>query len=539
LKIAIIIDSYLIPSWKLETIKILQKQSFIGLEVLCVNFTNNNTKIKKQPSFSFIEKIYQIISSLERRLFSAIGPDAFLIQSLTANSFEKGINFESIGDLYTYLEKNKTEIVLNLSHNALPSKFNSLSKYGIWEIYSGKTKFSNKFPGLIEVFKYHKVHTLTLYQILKANSEKNIVYQSYSQVEKINLLKNNNKVFWKVPLIIHRKVQEIHREEKNTLKLLENFSIRKQHIFQEVVLILGLLYLVPLRYFQFAIRRLKKKISFNQWILMFNLAPETQKDLNIDFDNFTKIIPPKDRLWADPFVIEKNEEFHIFIEELLFKQGKGFISHFIIDKKGNYTTPKKIIEKEYHMSYPFLFEDNGHLFMIPETNQNKTIELYKCVQFPDTWEFVQNIMENIEAVDTTITFKDNKYWLFTNIREHAGVAFEDELFLYYADSLTSLNWTLHPKSPIKSDVRVARPGGGFCEVGENMLRPSQNSMYHYGYGLNFSKILELTPEAYEEEVIEAIIPDWDPKIVSVHTYNSTGSFTIIDAELKRWKDLKS
>ena len=40
-----------------------------------------------------------------------------------------------------------------------------------------------------------------------------------------------------------------------------------------------------------------------------------------------------------------------------------------------------VLEKDYHLSYPFLFEDNDELFMIPETATNKTIELYKCEEF--------------------------------------------------------------------------------------------------------------------------------------------------------------
>ena len=68
--------------------------------------------------------------------------------------------------------------------------------------------------------------------------------------------------------------------------------------------------------------------------------------------------------------------------------------------------------------------------MIPETCANKTIELYKCLEFPFKWELQQNLMENLDAVDTTIHFHNGKYWMFVNIKENKGASNCDELFLF-------------------------------------------------------------------------------------------------------------
>ena len=91
------------------------------------------------------------------------------------------------------------------------------------------------------------------------------------------------------------------------------------------------------------------------------------------FFRFKKIIPPIDRFWADPFVIEKDNKYYIFIEELMYETYKGHISLIIMNKKGNYTKPVKVLEKNYHLSYPFLIEDGGNLYMIPETKKTKQL----------------------------------------------------------------------------------------------------------------------------------------------------------------------
>ena len=46
-------------------------------------------------------------------------------------------------------------------------------------------------------------------------------------------------------------------------------------------------------------------------------------------------------------------------------------------------------------------------------------------------------------------------------------------FLFYSDDPTSTEWNPHPKNPIISDVRNARPGGHIFEYKNKILRPAQ------------------------------------------------------------------
>ena len=76
--------------------------------------------------------------------------------------------------------------------------------------------------------------------------------------------------------------------------------------------------------------------------------------------------------------------------------------------------------------------------MIPETCKNKTIDLYKCTEFPDKWEFDRHIMEDISAVDTTLFRYNDKWWLFTAVDQTDNISgCSTELFLYFTDDLFS------------------------------------------------------------------------------------------------------
>jgi primosomal protein N' (replication factor Y) len=53
--------------------------------------------------------------------------------------------------------------------------------------------------------------------------------------------------------------------------------------------------------------------------------------------------------------------------------------------------------------------------MCPETHEAQDIRLYKCVEFPLKWQYVKSLITNVSAVDTSIFFKNEKWWLMTNL----------------------------------------------------------------------------------------------------------------------------
>jgi hypothetical protein len=224
---------------------------------------------------------------------------------------------------------------------------------------------------------------------------------------------------------------------------------------------------------------------------------------------------------------------YVFIEELVYSEIKGTICVITIDDKGNRSNPVKVLERPYHLSYPFLLEENGDLYMLPETAANRTIELYKCIQFPEKWELCHVIRNNVYAVDPTILKYNNKFWLFCNIREHDGASAQDELFLFFADSLTQGEWTSHPMNPIVSDVQCSRPAGAIIEREGRLFRPAQNSAKRYGHSVSIQEIITITENDYKESPYQEIQPNWALSIRAVHTLNLSSKMVVVDALVKR------
>ena len=171
--------------------------------------------------------------------------------------------------------------------------------------------------------------------------------------------------------------------------------------------------------------------------------------------------------------------------------------------------------------------------MIPETLENKTIELYKCTEFPYKWELEKVLMNNISAVDSNLFFYQNKWWLFTNIKECEGASIYDELFLFYADDFKSSEWIPHPHNPIISDVKSARPAGHIFKYNNNIYRPSQNCSKLYGHGMKINHIITINENEYKENIISDIEPNWGKGYIGTHTLNYKDDFIVVDVLQRR------
>jgi hypothetical protein len=208
-----------------------------------------------------------------------------------------------------------------------------------------------------------------------------------------------------------------------------------------------------------------------------------------------------------------------------------------MDERGNFGSPVPVLQRDYHLSYPFVFPWDGKYYLVPESAGNKTIDLYECVDFPYKWKIKMNLMEDILAVDTTLFYFNKKWWLFTGIGDNAGSFPQVELFLFYADELCTQEWASHPLNPIVSDVKRARPAGRIFMRDGKIFRPSQDCSKTYGYGFDLNEILSLSESQYRETKAVSVRPDWDEGTRGTHTFARAGKLTMIDAYRRKRKYL--
>ncbi len=282
--------------------------------------------------------------------------------------------------------------------------------------------------------------------------------------------------------------------------------------------------------------KIRKLFFFEQWCLLIKGNNNEYSPADVSLHEFREIYPPAERIWADPFVVTDDNDpgkFHIFIEEMEYSVGHGHISVLTVDSDGNHNGAVPVIKQPYHMSFPFVFNYQNEKYMIPETGDNRTIQLYRCVDFPHHWEFVKNLMEDVFAVDTHVEEVNGRWWMFTTIRESEHTDCLDQLHLFHADSPLSGQWQPHVNNPVSMDVRSARPAGALVRHDGKIFRPSQDGGYHYGWGIKINEILQLDDDQYLEQEVRTIESGWRRSIIATHTLNHVKGMTVSDARVLR------
>jgi hypothetical protein len=245
-----------------------------------------------------------------------------------------------------------------------------------------------------------------------------------------------------------------------------------------------------------------------------------------DVRGFRWVEAPRAHYYADPFLFEKDGKTWLFFEDYSFIEKTGVIGCAEVLPDGAVSASRTVLAPGHHLSYPLVFEDQGKIYMLPESGAYKTVELYRADSFPDRWTLEKVLFDGVIAVDTTLWREDGIYWFFVTILDPPEAG--PQLFLFFAESLTG-EWNYHPSNPICSDVRFARGAGRvFLENGRR-IRPSQDHSYGYGCACNFRHIVELTKTTYREVSLGSIRPSWEKGLTGTHTYNRSGPFEVIDA----------
>lgn len=235
---------------------------------------------------------------------------------------------------------------------------------------------------------------------------------------------------------------------------------------------------------------------------------------------------PSNHFLADPFVVSRDGNDFCFVEDYDYREGKANISVYKLDEGGGSLLGTALIEP-FHLSFPYVFEFGGDLYMCPETAEDRSIRVYKSIEFPLKWELQKIIMKDVAAVDLMLFEHGGKWWLLTNIDSASSGDFY-ELSAFSAGGPLSDDWRPHPQNPIYVDARWAR-NGGLLRDGERLFRVSQWQGYNlYGKAARIREIVELSETVYREKEVGKLLPHFADDIVGTHHMHSSGQITVFD-----------
>ena len=248
------------------------------------------------------------------------------------------------------------------------------------------------------------------------------------------------------------------------------------------------------------------------------------------------LLPQKGRrsFNADGFGVRGTAGTAIFYEQLDYASGgRGQLMIAELDSAGDLLrlAAPEGLPPGTHASYPYIYSENGTVYMIPETSALDRISLFQAVDFPRKWEKVCDLLTGAPFVDATLVRHDERYWLFYT---RSGDAYDPDLHLHlaFSDSLFG-PFVPHSANPVKISARSARPAGTpFIDCNGDLVRPAQNFCKTYGGSVIFNRVTTLTPSAYAEVEVGELKPFHAVYKHGLHTVAAVGSDHVL-VDMKR------
>jgi hypothetical protein len=280
---------------------------------------------------------------------------------------------------------------------------------------------------------------------------------------------------------------------------------------------------------QIARNRWRNLFWRRQWQIAYRFDPDP--DDRWSGSGMRYLVPPADRFWADPFALVHNGRYFIFFEELHYSDWQGRIMAVEVFPDRAPGEPRLVLECDWHLSYPFVFQWNDDLYMIPESAESGRVELYRCHRFPDDWRLERVLLEGMQAYDATLWRRGDRWWMFVSIAP-PGLSDGDELHLFHSDSPLG-PWQAHAANPVISDARRARPAGPLYERDGVLYRPSQDCSREYGYAVVINRVDQLTESEYRETTVDRVTASFCRPATCLHTVGQGGRLQVLDYQLWR------
>jgi hypothetical protein len=552
LRIGLLIDSAKLPSCFAEVVDHILQSNFACLELLVFNAAEQEKATIPVPKRSLFRKVIDLLLNNQRRrtfLFDLyqrwdrrnVVPteDPHAVVDCSARlEHMASISVTPIGRRFVHrfpvdaverIRQKQLDVLIRFGFNILRGDILSAAKYGVWSYHHGDGDYYRGGPAYFwEVYEGNPISGAMLQILTEELDAGTVLYKGlFATCLGISRVRNCVQPCWGASTFMIQKLRELHQ---CGWEHIEGTAVRSAPYLGK-----GKIYTAPsnsemLRWLgpvlvRKSLRRLVRRPMIKHWRLAVRSG--TRSIVNSgpapDLSGFRWIEAPKGRFYADPFMIEDGGTFWVFFEDFDYATQRGRISCAEV-RKGGIANPLPVLERPYHLSYPCVFRTDNAMYMIPETGSNGTVELYRCVRFPDRWDMERELFR-ARAVDTTVWMDDGLYWFFVTLQEPRG--FGTQLWLFYASALSG-EWTPHPGNPISTDVRNSRGAGAIFRHNGRLFRPSQDCSKHYGYSFTLNEIVVWDRHHYEEKPCVTINPLWERGLVGTHTYSHAGQVEIID-----------
>ena len=502
-------------AWQADAIKKLLSLEKVSCELLIVDDdppVSGKTKLKHLLWYAF-----NCLSKKRSRSFKQVDLTKQLESVPTINSQ----HFRDL-DIVNIREAD-LHFILKFGFGIIRGEILDAAKYGVWSFHHDDEQvYRGGPPAFWEIYKDDKI-TGAILQRLKDKLDEGVVLKKGFVKTKYSYARNRDQIYketsrWPALLcidILNGHTDQFHAKPGESTAPVYHHPRN----WQVLAFLLKLVY--------YNLREASRSFFFTDyWNIGVVKAPISafldEEKPEVDWYPLRS----RNRFLADPFcLVDETDKhsLHIFYETYPYKEARGKLDYILYEQ--SFGPEQKLIKEPFHLSYPYPIKHNGNYYLVPEAYESNSVFIYKAVDFPLSWEKSHVLMDGFAGIDNTIIKHEDTYWMFTTDRRDG---FRHNLKLFYAEDLFS-EWVPHPKNPVKTDIRSARPAGTPFYYKGNWYRPSMDYAEKIEGRIFINKVLKLSKTEYEEIQVKVIDPYTDTRFSDkIHTLCDAGEYTIID-----------
>jgi hypothetical protein len=529
----VVLDSVVVASWVARAVLRLRTEGFLQCAFLAADVRTPRHPGRRLRSQRRSGLLYRLYERFDYALFKAendaLAPVDVSPQLATLPVLRVPLAHGGDGAFVEAIDQHELDVLIWFASSSHDAEVARRVPYGVWRLSHGDgVRYSGDPPFFWEIYDENAVAAIGVDLFDRASGSGRSIYRSYSATDAISLYRVRNKSYWKAANFFARRLATL--EDADSTPAVgdvvggEPRPLRIRSLGGTPSSVDMFRYL--LRIFVRSVKRqIASRLYEEKWVIGWRRRDG--RDTLPHSGRFEVIVPPRNRSIMDPFILHRDGNDYIFCEDYSNRRNKGVISYLVRLPNGSWSEPVVALSRTKHLSYPFIFEFRGDVYMIPETASARRVELHRALSFPDEWVLERVLISDVFALDATLFEHDGKFWLFASVPED-GAAFSDEVSVFYADSLWD-EWSPHPMNPVVSDVRSARPAGRVFRSGDDLIRPSQDCAKGYGYAVVYNRIDVLTQSEYHEHEVGRLDPGWLPGNLGTHSYDRTDRYEVVDA----------
>lgn len=424
------------------------------------------------------------------------------------------------------------DFILSFEAATLPAEVLEAARLGVWRHHFGDWSSLRDSAGFWEVYEQRPVSSALLVRVQADPDRVLVLREAHLRTLRLSPSRNARQllerfIHWPAELCRELNQGRFHPSRGAALLHTTARSRGRPTVAHRAVLAM----------------RVARGVAATAWRSFFRHDQWNIGIVDAPIEKFLEMSVPQPVTWlpetpaaeyrADPFGVWTEGRLTILCEYYSYRDDVGYIvaidagtaeAGAQIDARG--VRVQIGPAKPVHLSYPYLFENEGRLRCAPESSAAQEIAVYDIEHFPDRWTRTETLIAGRGIVDATVFQHGGLWWMAAS--EIAAKGANSELHLWFADRLGG-PWQAHPGNPVKIDVRSARPAGTPFWVDGVLYRPAQDCSDSYGARVTINRVLTLTPFEFREETAHIVNPDPAGKYPNgLHTVSACGNKTLID-----------